>query len=178
MDITSEEYSKCQEKIETEREEIKKYHKKEAKYKKLIKQDKLKIKILWRDETSKLDMNFYNTIFNKDIFEDIKQNFSVLILDLDRVLNFHCGSEEEAKSIYPKDRLWNIEIERIDFKMVKLIEYIESGELLSPPVIDISDDNIFLFYDGNHRVALSRFLGLKEIPFVVRKSNIERLKNL
>jgi hypothetical protein len=74
--------------------------------------------------------------------------------------------------------LWDDDIGRSDRKIVKILEYLESGHPLSPPVIDISENDILLFYDGNHRVALARFLGFDVILFFVRTLNIERLKKL
>ncbi len=178
MEITPEQLAKYQQKMKKEQEEIIKYNEMEANYRERLKQGNLKIEIIWRDETSKLDMDFLKSILNKTFFDDFKQNFSVVKLQLDRILNFHCESEEEANTVYPKDRLWDYGIGRSDTKIVKILEYIESGQPLSPPIIDISDNNLLLFYDGNHRIALARFLGLNEIPFAVRTKNIERLKNL
>lgn len=35
---------------------------------------------------------------------------------------------------------------------------------------------MFSLFDGNHRSALCRFLGIKQIPFIIRNSNLDRIK--
>jgi hypothetical protein len=177
MNITPEELENYRLQFENEQKENLKYIELEAKYKQLIEQDKLDIELTWRDKTSNLDMDFLESKLNKDFFDDFKQNFSVVKLQLDRVLNFYCESEEEANRIYPKDKLWDDDIGRSNRKIVKILEYVENGNPLSPPIIDILNNSL-LFYDGNHRVALARFLRLNEIPFAVRTSNIEILNKL
>ena len=178
MEFTPEELAKQREKLKKEQEENLRLIRKEEHYKNLIKKGDFNIQIKWRDKTSELDMEFYKKIFDNNFYEGFAASFSVVYLQLDRVLNFHCKSEKEADKIYPKNKLWDYSIGRSNRTTVKLLEYIESGNALNPPVIDISEGNIILFYDGNHRVALARYLGLSEIPFAVRTVNIERLKKL
>ena len=60
---------------------------------------------------------------------------------------------------------------------MRILEYVKSGRPLCPPIIDISSDDTIMFYDGNHRVAIARYLGYDEIPFAVRSVNIERFRN-
>jgi hypothetical protein len=75
MDITPEELAKYRQILEREQEEDIKYFRKEVKYSELIEQGCFNIKVTWRDETSKLDMDFFKSIFDKTLFDDFKQNF-------------------------------------------------------------------------------------------------------
>jgi len=154
----------------------------EKEYRKLIKQNKLHLKLNWQNKISEIDTKYLFSKVTLPDFQDFDNNFCVQYLDIDRILNFHCNGEKSANKIYPKDKLWSTS-HRNNSNMAQLIEYIKGGNKLCPPIIDYgpnqcSDSDVFCFFDGNHRVALCRFLNIKKIPFIVRKLNLEKIKNI
>ncbi|MEM1409051.1 MAG: hypothetical protein AAGG59_19860 [Bacteroidota bacterium] len=178
MDFSEEELKAFRLKLESDRKENAMWNEKENEYKKLYDQGKLKIEVRWKDNWSDLDFKYLETAFAEDFLEDLLENFTVMKLDLNKVLVKHCGNQKEANKTYPTKRLWDSDIGRSDRKMTKILEFLKNGQTLSPPVIDINENDVILWYDGNHRAALARYLGCVNIPFLVRKSNIDRLTNL
>ena len=104
-------------------------------------------------------------------------------IDRQEILNFYCDGEDEALNLYTNNKLWTT-AHRTDFKIIPLIKYILDGKTLCPIVIgyqpnDYSNgEDIFSLHDGNHRVALCRYLKIKKNPFLFRKEQLAKIKRI
>lgn len=179
MELTPEEFEEGKRKF-IERERINfELSEKETEYRQLTANNDLILAIEWEDEIKKIDRGFLLDKINIKGLENLEENFTVIYLSLDKILNFYCESESSADEIYPKNQLWDTC--RANSKITQIISHIEEGKSVCPPVIDfticsLTNKEIFALYDGNHRIGLCRYLGLKSIPFLVRKSNENRIK--
>lgn len=181
MELTEEEFEKGKKQY-IEREKIRnELSKKETCYRKQTIEKGLDLNINWEDDIEKVDHNFLVKKIKIKGLENINENFTVIYLDLDKILNFYCESKKAADKIYPKNKLWDTC--RQDSKITQLISHIKDNKSVCPPIIDfITCENtkkeIFALHDGNHRIGLCRYLGLKSIPFIVRKSNQSRIESI
>jgi len=154
----------------------------EKKYRKWTVNNELSLELDWQDEISKIDKEFLFKTVTLEGFDKLEQNFTVEYLDLDKVLNFHCKGEDEALKLYPKNKLWTT-AHRTDSKITRLIEYILDGKTLCPIVIGCqpneysNGEHVFSLHDGNHRAALCRYLKIKEIPFLIRREQVDKIQN-
>jgi len=151
---------------------------KEEIYKERTNNKKLNLELKWQDKITDIDKDFLFSKVEIEGLENFEENFTVEYLILDRILDYHCDDDEK---VFPKNKLW--ETCRNDRKITKLISYIEEGNILCPPIIDftfveLTNTEVFALYDGNHRIALSRFLKIKEIPFIIRKTNLKRIREI
>ena len=181
MELTPEQLEEAVKKYEEEQRLQIEYAEKEKEYRRRTQENNLSLSIHWQDEIGKVDKEFLFSKTQIDGIENLEENFTVIYLDLLRIIKFHCRSLKAANEVYPPDQLWDTR--RNDGKITKLISHIEEGKSVCPPIIDFTIDDltkkeIFAFYDGNHRAALCRFLGLQSIPFIVRKSNEARIRNI
>lgn len=178
MEISPEEIEKFRLQLEDQQRIGKELSKKEEIYKEQTNNNKLNLELKWQDQMTVIDKEFLFSKVKVDGFENFEENFTVEYLNLDRILNYHCENDEK---VFPKDKLWDTC--RNNRKITKLISYIEKGNTLCPPIIDftfveLTNTEVFALYDGNHRIALSRFLKIKEIPFIIRKTNLQRIKDI
>ena len=138
-------------------------------YKESTKKGELNIDLIWNEKINEIDDIFFYDNLSREIFDNLENNYIIEVLDLDKVANLNCGGKLNANKAYPKDKLWGTI--RLDSKITKLIKYIKSGKILCPPVLMFrpnehsSGKDIFTICDGNHRIALARFLKLKQIQF-------------
>jgi hypothetical protein len=181
--LSSEELEEFRKKLEKQQARNIQLSELERKYRELIKTKQLKLDIKWQNEISEIDKVFLFSKVTLAGFNNFEDNFTVEYLDLDRILNFHCKGEKKALKTYPKTELWS-KSHRSDSKITKLIEYILKGKKLCPIIIgyepnEYSDGkDVFHLYDGNHRTALYRFLKIKEVPFIIKKEQLEKIRNL
>tara|TARA_R110002050_G_scaffold36752_1_gene91771 strand:+ start:352 stop:903 length:552 start_codon:yes stop_codon:yes gene_type:complete len=151
-------------------------------YKESTKKGKLNIDLIWNEKINEIDDVFFYENLSKEKFYNLENNYIIEILDLDKVVDLNCGGKVNSNKAYPKDKLWGTI--RLDSNITKLIKYIKSGKILCPPVIIYrpneysSGKDIFTICDGNHRIALSRFLGLKTIPFIIKKEEIDKIRKI
>lgn len=141
--------------------------------------NQLDLNIHWFDISSDIDKDFLRSrLTTTDIYR-FEEVFKIEYFDLDSILKFIFKTVTEVNRIFPKTQLWDTD--RNDGKMTNLISYIIEGDLLCPPYIDflvcdMTNAEIFTIVDGNHRIALCRYLGLKRIPFIIRIENEDRIK--
>ena len=178
MEIAPEEIEKFRLQFEEQQRLGIELSQKEEIYKERITNNNLNLELKWQDKITDIDTDFLFGRVQIDGFDNFEVNFTIEYLDIDRILNYHC--ENDGK-VFPKNKLWNTC--RCDRKITELISYIEEGNTLCPPIIDftfvqLTNSEVFALYDGNHRIALSRFLKYDKIPFIIRKTNLERIKNI
>ena len=178
MEITPEEIEKFRIQFEEQQRIERELSEKELIYKERTANDNLNIELKWQDKIADVDKDFLFSKVQIEGFENFEENFTVEYLSINRILKFHCDNDEE---VFPKNKLWNTC--RCDRKITKLISYIEEGNTLCPPIIDfafvqLTNSEVFALYDGNHRIALSRYLNKVKIPFIIRKSNLQRIKDI
>lgn len=178
MEITPEEIEKFRLQLEEQQRLGRELSKKEYIYKERTINNNLNLEIKWQEKITDIDKEFLFSRVQIDGFDNFEENFTVEYLNIDRILNFHFENDEK---VFPRNKLWNTC--RSDRKITKLILYIENGNILCPPIIDftfvqLTNTEVFSIYDGNHRIALSRFLKYDEIPFIIRKTNLQRIKNI
>jgi hypothetical protein len=178
LEITPEEIEKFRVQFEEQQIIGRELSKKEEVYKERTTNNNLNLELKWQDKITDIDKDFLFSKVKIDGFDNFEENFTVEYLNIDRILNYHCENDEQ---VFPRNELWNTC--RCDRKITKLISYIEEGNTLCPPIIDftfvqLTNSEVFALYDGNHRIALSRFLKNEKIPFIIRKTNLERIKNI
>lgn len=123
----------------------------------------------------KLDIHFQRDVFDIDFknhrTDEIKNlnpsDYEIVDLNLDKVFHAVFSKIEPYYELsFSKDSLL------CDTHMAKLIEFIEKGNLLAPPILELAGKTIIL-RDGKHRIGLLRFLKFKSIPFLVKKNSSE-----
>lgn len=172
MEITDEQLENYRQKHEAEQQESYRLGELVVKYKSMIKSNMLYIKIDWETDIKNIDLDPLNANLVPEIENNIKTDYEIVVLDLDKVVNRHTSNADE---VYPKNDAWG---DRHPYKVAKLIEFVCSGKKVIPPLIQPTDLKTLLVFDGNHRIALSRFLKLKTIPFIVAKKYLHNIVGL
>ncbi|MGZ4047708.1 MAG: hypothetical protein ACXVPU_07115 [Bacteroidia bacterium] len=124
--------------------------------------------ISWHTEMKDVDFSVL------DDFEGWEnKEYEILWLPTDKVADLYISTADKK---FPKEKLFGI---REDYKIAKLVQHLENGEKVIPPVIRyVGGERPIMFDQGNHRFALSRFLKLSEIPFVIEKCDVSSIKAL
>lgn len=168
-ELSEEEFEKF--KVEYEQKQIRAnaLNKRQKELEKLIKKDQFPLKeIHWHTEMKDVDFSVLDDFGG---WED--KDYQIIMLPTDKVANLYISNADKK---FSKKKLFGI---RTDSKIIKLIEHLETGKKVIPPVIRYVGHKYPIMFDqGNHRFALARFLNLAEIPFIVEKSDIERIKVL
>jgi hypothetical protein len=134
-------------------------------YKKRIKAGDFNLKIEFETEPSQLQQG--ELIMPVNDVTVVMNEYEIVWLDIDKLVHRNVS---KPHLLFPKDRLWVI---RSPLKMARLIEFIEAGNKLLPPIIEpLGRNEDVVFIDGNHRIALFRFLKLSKAPFLVKKKHI------
>ncbi|PRP65843.1 hypothetical protein [Nonlabens agnitus] len=155
----------------------------EVEYKKKDKSFFTNLNIQWCTEVSEIDTAFLFedrkfTLLDADIFFDA---YTIVNINIDRVLNFLFDDASFIERRYSKTKLWD-QTDRENYKYTKLLNYINDGQALCPPILsyrknEFSDGKlVFSIIDGNHRTAFSRYIGLQEINFLIHKNDWKNLK--
>ncbi len=167
-DITPEKIEEVRKMLEQREIRVKEMELKKAELKKQIKNNKFPIKeINWHTEMTNIDFSL-SDYDGKPIDE-----YEIIYLPTDRVANLYINKADKK---FPINKLFGL---RTDSKIIKLIEHLEKGEKVTPPIIRYVNSKYPIMFDqGNHRFALSRFLKLKEIPFIIEKKDAEKIKAL
>ena len=98
----------------------------------------------------------------------IQNTYIIEDLNVDDIVDKIC---DNADIVFPKNSLWG-EKNRSDYKTTSIIDWILANKKLSPPLISFIDGNNPEIADGNHRIALCRYLSIKKIPFLLEKKFI------
>ena len=146
--------------------------KKVLEYKKIIKEGNFKLNIKFETDIKEINLNALKTDLSDDLKADII-NYEIVYLDLDKVIAKH--AKASADELYSKENLW---VKRQPENIARLIEFIESGNKIYPPIIHPHEYDDLAIFDGNHRIGLFRFLKLSTIPFLVKKSLLEYVEPL
>lgn len=153
---------------------------KEENYRRRAANNQWQLNLRWTDKIEDVDLDFINERITIDAGVNFREQYNVICLDLNRVVNFVCDGEESANEEYLKKKLW--EDENLDLKILTLVEYIESGKVLCPPLIEVvtleNQTNILSVCDGNHRIRLCRSLGLVSIPFIVKRNDEDTIRGM
>ena len=140
-------------------------------YKKQIKEGDFNLKIEFETESSQIKLSELKTPLDESMF--VITDYEIVWLDVDKLVS---RSDNKPHLIFPKDRLWAI---RSPLNMARLIEFIEAGNKLFPAIIEpLGKNDDIVFIDGNHRIALFRFLNLSTAPFLVKKKRIHLVEEL
>jgi hypothetical protein len=115
-----------------------------------------KSNIKFHDELSEMPLTQLKT----EITEDIPNNYALVILDIEKVLSCIYNGIIYQEFV-------------MDTKMCNLIQFISEGNHLIPPMIRSIDGKSWAIIDGQHRVGLALYLGIKCIPFLIRKDQIK-----
>ena len=111
-----------------------------------------KSNVKFHDKISKMPITQLKT----EITEDILNNYDIVNLNIDKVL-----SQIDGGQIYKKFEM--------DEKMIRLVNFINEGNKLIPPIIRNITKNKWTIFDGQHRIGLFLHLGITTIPFLIRK---------
>ncbi len=152
--------------------EFQRLEKKVKEYKKRIEKNDLNLNIIWETNIDRINLDDLETTLDKNIQNRLKEDYSVIFLKLDEIIGLLSGDSDK---VFPKNNLWVI---RKPIKIAKLIEFIEFENKIIPPIITISETNNTCIIDGNHRIALCRFLNKEEIPFIIENTDFVKLKNI
>jgi len=144
------------------------YLKKREKYfRKLVRDNELCLSINWLTDLNKIDLSQLKTDISLDNFPD---DYKIIWSNTDTICEKMFKNSNKA---FPKDKLW-VKRSRDPQTIVRLLDFIENGNNLIPPIFTIPNDTL-LVIDGNHRFALFRFLKIIEIPFIIKKTEIKQL---
>ncbi len=120
------------------------------------------LKLVFYHEIKEMPFNELETKMNENFLSD----YLIVKLKIEKVISKINGGIVQ----YTKFCL--------DKKMENLIEFVNAGNKIIPPIIiNISKDK-WTILDGQHRVALSIFLNYTEIPFLIRKKHLVLIQEL
>lgn len=170
--LSDEQVRKIFAKREAQKKEIERLNKKVEEYSKKINDNTFSITINWETNLPRINLKDLFTDISDEILDKFPNQFYITYLDLDKVANYCCS---EPDTIYPKDNIWK---NRNPHAMARLIEYVEKNKNVIPIMIRPVSYNQISIMDGHHRLALARFLYLKNIPFLVEKESESLLNNL
>lgn len=160
------------EKMQDAMKEIQRLDDKVKEYKKRIKAGDFELNIEFETELSKIKLSNLKTPIDQTII-DIEKDYEIVWLDLDKFVSRHVTKPDK---IYPKDNLW---AKRTPSNIARLVEFVEGGNKLYPPIVEpIEKYNDIAIVDGNHRVALLRFMKVSKVPFLIKKSLIHLVEDL
>ena len=100
-------------------------------------------------------------------YENI-DNLEVVKLSLVKVLN----AIDDGITRFPSGKI------NSDESTLNLITLINKEVKIIPPFIVMVNMNLWTIYDGQHRIGLCLNIGLKEIPFLIRKDNTNYVSEL
>jgi hypothetical protein len=172
MEITDEELEKWGNHFINQQKIGEELNNKEKTYRSLTDRGELNLEINWQEKSIDVDVDFVKTkrgeLLGLDNFEG---NYEVVFFEIDKVL-FACF-DVDNEDVFPRNTLWDTD--RNDRRLTMLISYIQEGKSLCPPIISCTNEALTI-KDGNHRIALSRFIGLEKIPFIVSKKDLNFIK--
>jgi hypothetical protein len=171
-DVTQEEIDNYLKEKEEREIESKRLDKKLAEYKKKIKDGNFSLTIDWETDITKINLNTLKTSLIEDIKNRLVSDYSIVWLDLDKVVAL---VSQKPDSVFPKDNLWK---RRQPETIARVIEFIEEKNKIIPALIQPVDKNTLAIIDGNHRIALCRFLKLDKIPFIVENKYLLDINDL
>lgn len=172
QEITQDDIDKFIREREEQQMEFKHLDLKVKEYEKQIKSGDFSLDIQWEMDIAKIDLDPLKTSLIDDIKNNLVQDYEIVMLNLDKVVSRHCNNPDK---VYPKDKLW---VKRQPHTIARLIEFIENGNKIIPPIIQPIDNKNLAIIDGNHRISLCRFLKLNNIPFLVMKKHIQLTDDL
>jgi hypothetical protein len=121
------------------------------------------LKINFETDISKIDVTKLRTEIN----DDLQRDYELIALDVEKVVS-RVGKDFER--VFSKTELFVMK-DYID--TARLIEFIEAGNKIYPPILTPIDNDTIVIRDGNHRIGLLRFLGHSPIPFLVKKVHLK-----
>lgn len=152
--------------------EFQRLDQKASEYKEQIKNGTFNIEIQWETDITQISLDKLRTSLIDEIKNNLITDYEIVNFDLDKVVNRHCTN---ADNIYPKNNLWKL---RQPHDIARLIEFVENGNKIIPPMILPTSNTTIAILDGNHRIALCRFLKLSHIPFIVKKDTLNLIDDL
>lgn len=168
-DFTKEELEAFKKEYEQRQISSTELNKKQKVLEKLIKTDQFPLKeINWHTEMKDVD---FTVLTDFALWEN--KEYEIIYLPTDRVAHFYISKADKE---FPNNKLFGV---RQDVKIIKLVEHLQSGKKVIPPVIRFVGGKYPIMFDqGNHRFALARFLKLEAMPFIMEKSDIDKIKAL
>jgi hypothetical protein len=139
-------------------------------YKSKILKNEFKLNINWQKDINNVNLSDLKSPLSEDLIANLTDNNLIIELNLDKIVNSAC---EDANKVFPTDKLWKV---RASENIVRLIETIESEIKIIPPIIKFLENNTVAIIDGNHRIAISRFLKLEKIPFIISKDDLSKFQ--
>ncbi|MDM1352213.1 ParB N-terminal domain-containing protein [Myroides marinus] len=131
--------------------------------------------VSWKCDIKKINLEVLRTKLSEEIKDKLVTDYLIIRLDLDKVVENHCNKESDK--VFPIGKIGrNQDKDNIN----RLIDLINNNTQLIPPIIikkESQDLSIISIIDGNHRIALCRALSIKEIPFIVLKTDKEYFKD-
>ncbi len=141
-------------------------------YKERLKGNNLNLDIQFETDLAKINLSKLNTSLNDDIVNSIATDYVVVFLDLNKVVGKHVTDPEK---FYSTKNLWT---KRQPHNIARLIEFIEAGNRIYPPIIQPIENKDLAIIDGNHRIGLLRFYGVNPVPFLVKKDLLKYVEDL
>ncbi|MEZ4721940.1 MAG: ParB/Srx family N-terminal domain-containing protein [Flavobacteriales bacterium] len=148
-------------KQEQNRKEFARLRAKAEEYNRQIVDGEFKLDIEWELDISRIDLADLRTSLNDELRDRLDKDFLIRLCDLDKLLVSYCENPDKT---FPTNSIWG---DRQPADMARLVEFVESGNKLYPPIIRPLDASTITILDGHHRIALSRFLRMSEIPILL-----------
>jgi len=143
----------------------------EQKYRREIKKNPSMISISWETDKGRIHLHNLRSNLSPEFHTIFEDSYTLTWLNLDDLLDELIGNSDK---LFPKTKLWN-QGNRDDSNITRLIKFSLDGNKFYPPLLNLPGNGI---QDGNHRIALSRFLKWTCIPFLVPSDKISNLTHL
>jgi hypothetical protein len=124
----------------------------------------VKSDIIFHDKLSAMPISLLKT----EITDDIIKSYGLAVLNIENVLN-HIHEGHVYRNFVMDDKM---------IELIELIEFVERGNQLIPPIIRNIFNDEWKIFDGQHRVALSLKLEITSIPFLIRLDQMKYLNQL
>jgi hypothetical protein len=148
--------------------EIKRLEEKISFYKTQVSQGSFNLSIIFESNTSK--MNFID-LLTKEVHHYNSNDFTVIYLNPYKVSK---AIASDFEKVYSKTELFAMSE---GIKTARLIEFIEAGNKIIPPIIEPIHNNLAI-RDGNHRLGLMCYLNMVSAPFLVKTNLVGKINNL
>ena len=133
-----------------------------ANYKEKNVNGNIKLVVTFQRNVSEIDFRNHRTV---EIQHLNPSDYEIVDLNLDKVFDaIFSLIEPDYELSFSKDSLL------CDIYMSRLIGFIENGNAIAPPILELAGQAVVL-RDGKHRMGLLRFLKFKTIPFLVNKNS-------
>ena len=131
-------------------------------YEKKVEENTFALNIEFITKTEEMPISLLRT----EISQDVVRDYDVVYLSVDKVVS----NIDRDPNLFSKEKLFVLK-EFTD--TARLINLIETGTKVIPPIIIHVNKGLWKIFDGSHRIGLMRYLQITTAPFLIRKNDIK-----